>query len=72
VDMTNPAELCFDDECFNARYFTSPQYFRVWCLVLPFYSSNATQATHEKLIEAAYMSSIGGPRLAAVQQGSDD
>ena len=66
--MTNPAELCFDDECFSARYFTSPQYLRIWCLVLPLYSSNATQATHVKLIEAASMPSIGRPRLVAVQQ----
>ena len=34
--------------------------------------SYATQTTHVELIKTAYMTSIGDPRLAAVQKGGDD
>jgi len=35
-------------------------------------ASYATQTTHVELIKTAYVTSIGDPRLAAVQQGGDD
>jgi len=70
--MTNPAELCFDDERFNTRYFTSLQHFCIVYLILPCDPSYVMQTTHVELIKTAYMTSIVDPRLAAVQQGRDD
>ena len=70
--MTDPAKLCFDDERFNTRYFTSLQHFCIGCFILPCDPSYAMQTTHVELIKTAYVTSIGDPRLAAVQQGGGD
>ena len=72
ADMANPAELCFDDERFCSRHPTFLQHLCIGYLILPFNRSYSVQATHMKLIETADMTSIGDPRLAAVQQGGDD
>jgi len=59
--MADPAELCFNDERFNAKRPTSLLHLCVGYLILPFNPSYVTQATHVKLIETAYMMSIGDP-----------
>jgi len=53
--MTDPAELCFDDECFNTRYFTSLQHFCIGYFILPCNPSYATQTAHVELIKTAYV-----------------
>jgi len=66
--MTDPAKLCFDDERFITRYFTSLQYFCIGYFILPCDPSYATLTTHVELIKTAYVTSIGGPRLTAVHR----
>ena len=72
--MPDPSELCFNNRCFNARYFTAAQNFHVRYFVVPLDPGYAVQATYMELVEAAYVTPIGGggPQFAARHQGGDD